>query len=65
MGIVSRWLILVPLAGFAAGGSLTAAKNSATPGKPSIKTVWVIVMENQDWSSIKGSKFAPYINGTL
>jgi len=46
MGIVSRWLILVPLAGFAAGGSLTAAKNSATLGKHSLKTVWVIVMEN-------------------
>jgi hypothetical protein len=31
----------------------------------SIKTIFVIVMENQDWSSIKGSKAAPYINGAL
>lgn len=31
----------------------------------SIKTVFVIVLENQDWSSIKGSRSAPFINGTL
>ena len=30
-----------------------------------IKTVWVILMENQNWSSIKGNKSAPYINQTL
>jgi phosphatidylinositol-3-phosphatase len=30
-----------------------------------IKTVFVILMENQDWSSIKGSPSAPYINGVL
>jgi hypothetical protein len=30
-----------------------------------IKTVWVIVMENQNWSSIKGNKSAPYMNQTL
>jgi phosphatidylinositol-3-phosphatase len=30
-----------------------------------IKTVWIIVMENHDWSTIKGSPSAPYINGTL
>jgi phosphatidylinositol-3-phosphatase len=30
-----------------------------------IKTVWVIVMENQDWSSIRGNPAAAYINGTL
>jgi phosphatidylinositol-3-phosphatase len=31
----------------------------------SLKTVWIIVMENHDWSSIRGSPSAPYINGTL
>ena len=31
----------------------------------SIKTVFVIVMENHDWSSIHGNPSAPYINGTL
>ena len=30
-----------------------------------IKTVFVIVMENHDWSSIAGNPSAPYINGTL
>lgn len=31
----------------------------------SIKTVWIILMENQNWSQIKGSNSAPYINNTL
>jgi phosphatidylinositol-3-phosphatase len=31
----------------------------------SIDTVFVIVMENTDWSAIKGSANAPYINQTL
>jgi hypothetical protein len=30
-----------------------------------IKSVFVIVMENHDWSSIKGNPSAPYINETL
>jgi len=30
-----------------------------------MKTVWIIVMENHDWDSIKGNPSAPYINGTL
>jgi hypothetical protein len=37
-----------------------------TDTQPShLKTVWVIVMENQNWATIKGSKSAPYINETL
>jgi phosphatidylinositol-3-phosphatase len=59
-----RWGV-VPLICFAAISSGRAAENTAAPSNHSIKTVWVIVMENQDWSSIKGSKFALYINGTL
>jgi len=35
-----------------------------TPGHQ-IKTVFIIMLENHDWSSIKGSSSAPYINGTL
>jgi hypothetical protein len=35
------------------------------PGISAIKTIFVIVMENHDWSDIKGSASAPYINGTL
>jgi phospholipase C len=30
-----------------------------------IKTVFLIVLENHDWSAIKGSPSAPYINNTL
>jgi phosphatidylinositol-3-phosphatase len=41
-----------------AGGSLDAAI-------PPVQTVFVIVMENHNWSDIKGSTNAPYINNTL
>ncbi len=30
-----------------------------------LQTVWVIAMENHDWSDIAGSASAPYLNGTL
>jgi hypothetical protein len=30
----------------------------------SVKTVFIILMENHNWSSIKGSSSAPYINNT-
>jgi phosphatidylinositol-3-phosphatase len=50
---------------FAATTVLGAAEDRPALSDRHIKTVWVIVMENQDWSSIKGSKFAPYINQTL
>ena len=49
-----------------------ASNGAATPSSPvqvtvsnHIKTVFVILMENHDWSEIKGSALAPYINGTL
>lgn len=31
----------------------------------SIQTVWIILMENHNWSQIKGSNSAPFINNTL
>ena len=34
-------------------------------GSSSIRTVFLILMENRDWSSIAGSPSAPYLNGTL
>jgi phosphatidylinositol-3-phosphatase len=34
-------------------------------GAHTLSTVFVIVMENHDWSDVKGSASAPYINGTL
>jgi len=30
-----------------------------------IKTVWIVIMENHDWSTIKDSPNCPYINNTL
>ncbi len=34
-------------------------------GGHAIETVFIVLMENHNWSSIKGSASAPYINGTL
>src|SRR5437867_12019603 len=31
----------------------------------SVQTVFIILMENHNWSQIKGSASAPYINNTL
>jgi hypothetical protein len=38
---------------------------SAGAASHAIKTVFVIVLENQDWSSIEGSSAAPFINTVL
>src|SRR5258708_27336159 len=45
----------------------TAARTPtyADAGMPSIKTVFIILMENHNWSQIKDSPSAPYINDTL
>jgi hypothetical protein len=51
------------LAAFAA--CALAADRGPASSEYHIKTVWVIVMENQNWSSIKGNKSAPYMNQTL
>jgi phosphatidylinositol-3-phosphatase len=56
--LFSSLLLIVCLA-FGSQGQIEASSERH------IKTVWVIVMENQNWSSIKGSKSAPYINQTL
>jgi len=34
-------------------------------GMPSIQTVFIILMENADWSNVEGSPDAPYLNGSL
>ena len=39
--------------------------NDSGGGGGAIKTVFLIVMENHNWSSIKGNASAPYINGLL
>src|SRR3989454_1071317 len=47
--------------------STTRPPATTTTTRPSgaIRTVFLILMENTDWSSIKGSSSAPYINRTL
>jgi hypothetical protein len=50
--------------GSAAPVSVTVS-NSVTPPPGGLHTVFVILMENHNWSSIKGSSSAPYINNTL
>ena len=45
--------------------STSAADSQKACATHAIKKVFVIVMENHDWSSIKGNPSAPYINGTL
>ncbi|HEY6909632.1 MAG TPA: alkaline phosphatase family protein [Myxococcales bacterium] len=48
-----------------ASGAVTASDPVQVTVSNHIKNVFVIVFENHDWSSIKGSSAAPYINGTL
>src|SRR6266478_7209936 len=42
-----------------------AAALPAAAQLANVKTVFIILMENHDWSQIKGSASAPYINNTL
>ena len=61
--------------GWVAGAAvvlLSACSSSSPPPAPLIdggthhlQTVFMIVLENHDWSSIAGSSSAPYVNGTL
>jgi len=46
-------------------GAVPKTEALQVPTAGSIKTVWIILMENHNWSQIKGSKSAPYINNTL
>ena len=41
------------------------AVTTSAAGVPPVQTVFVIVLENHNWSSFKGSADAPFINGTL
>jgi hypothetical protein len=48
----------------AGSATSTAATLTVTTGQ-AVKTVFIILMENHNWSAIKGSTSAPYINNTL
>jgi hypothetical protein len=45
--------------------SAVHAESGSRAGVASLRTVFLIVMENHDWSQIVGSRSARYINGTL
>jgi hypothetical protein len=49
----------------AANGAVVSSAPIAVTVANHINHVFVILMENHDWSEIKGSPSAPYINGTL
>ena len=46
-------------------GAATSSEAVQVTVSNHIKNVFVIVLENHDWSSIKGNSSAPYINDTL
>ena len=43
----------------------TGPGDTATTGGHAIKTVFLVMMENNDWSAVTGDAAATYINGTL
>src|SRR5258705_154061 len=45
--------------------SLLAVTKTAVAGFDRSSTVFIILMENRNWSGIKGNANAPYINNTL
>jgi phospholipase C len=47
------------------GAETDLANNPDLASAQHIKTVFVIVMENHSWATLKGNASAPYINGTL
>jgi phosphatidylinositol-3-phosphatase len=51
--------------GAAASTSASSSSTGAGGGGQAIQTVFLIMMENHDWSTIHGSGSAPYINNTL
>ncbi len=46
-------------------GTDGSGPGETSPGGHAIKTVFVIMMENNNWSSVTGDATATYINGTL
>lgn len=51
-----------------AGTAVTAPTSSSAGPSPSsspVHTVFVVMMENTDWSSVKGSRSWPYVNSLL
>src|SRR5438094_3084838 len=61
--LLSVGVLLFSLTGTKTNTSFAQTASVKLPGK--IQNVFLIVMENHNWSSIKGSSNAPYINGSL
>jgi hypothetical protein len=57
-----RAIRLLPLTGALAAGCCCGARADVLS---QVRTVFVIVMENQDWSAIRGNTNAPYLNTVL
>src|SRR5438046_121607 len=67
--VISVALLILPT-GRGSGQTGTATPEAVTPEAThqadlSTRTVFLILMENHNWSQIKGSPSAPYINGVL
>src|SRR6266481_364169 len=58
-------LTVTPPVGSPTTTTTTRPPTTTTLPTSAIRTVFLIVMENTDWSSIKGSSSAPYINSLL
>jgi len=58
-------LLLVAIAVMLPGLTLRSAPKTPPQTTSNIKAVWIILMENHNWSQILGSKSAPYINSLL
>ena len=65
--LVVRWLLVLGLLLVAVPlGAPVPAATPASAAMPSgITTVFLIVLENHDWATIKGSSSAPYLNSLL
>src|SRR5438552_1910890 len=61
MIIKKTWLRLTLAALLALGASRSALASGLTD----IKTVFVVMMENHDWSTILDTNYCPYIDNTL
>ncbi|HZU14254.1 MAG TPA: alkaline phosphatase family protein [Chloroflexota bacterium] len=57
--------LLALLAGCAGAAAHIAPAATNPPSPPPLRTVFLIVMENHNWSAIAGNPAAPYINHSL
>lgn len=58
-------ILAIPLTVLLGSKQQVVQNQAATLAASPIKTVFIVMMENLDWSAVKGNASAPYINGTL